>query len=190
MSTKGTKRSLTKPLTEKQREFVRQYVLLRDATKAAIAAGFKPNNARSMAYRLLQQPSIKREVRKAFHRIGVQYENQLSVAMQELFHCVTRRASDLIDPDTGVMRELSEMPERIDAAIDGYEETTTTDDEGNVSVKRKVKLVSKASAIDMAMKINGSYAPTGNSTTVNVDARKLTVLRIPDNGRGPVIEHK
>ena len=174
-------------LSPKQKEFVRQYVLLKDGRRAAIASGYSPKSASNIAYKNLQTPAVKREVSRAFYRNKVQYEKQLAVAMEELYHCVTRRGSDLINPETGLMYEMHEMPERVDAAIDGYEEEVWFDKEGEKHVKRKVKLVSKASAIDMSLKVRGEYAKT-NETTVNIDNRSVTILRVPDNGRGPAIE--
>jgi phage terminase small subunit len=166
---KVNERESRKPLTPKQTEFVRQYVLLKDATKAAVAAGYKPDNAASVACRLLQSPSLKREINKSLNRIGKQYGKQLAVAYEELFHCVTRRGSDFVDPETGRLLPIHELPERALAAIDGIEEEVKTDRHGTETVKRKLKLVNKSNVMDMAFKINGAYAKDeeGNPSTIN-----------------------
>jgi phage terminase small subunit len=166
-----------KKLTPKRAEFVRQYVLLRDKTKAAIAAGFSPSSASMIACQLMKDPSVRRDLTRAFKRIGIQYERQLSAAMEELFHCVTRRGTDFVDEKTGKLLPIHQLPERANAAIDAIEEKITTRTIGDITeevVERKLKLVPKAGALDMAFKVRGEYATKETSgTTVNIDNRQI-----------------
>lgn len=163
-----------KALTSKQSAFVKQYVLLRCATQAAKAAGYSVKRAAHEGRELLEHPAVRREIGKKMAVLAKQYEVELKVAMQELFHGLTRRGTDLVDEKTGCMLPLHEMPERINASIDGYEEEVTVDKAGKPVVKRKVKLVSKATMIDMAFKLMGSYAPEKRVTaTAAVDFSQL-----------------
>lgn len=159
--------------------FVKQYVLLRCTTKAAIAAGYSKKRAGAEGRELLDHPAVKREIGKAMSRLAKQYEVQLKVAMTELFHGLTRRGTDLVDEKTGKMLPLHDMPERIDACIEGYEEEVTINKAGKPVVKRKVKLTSKTSAMDMAFKLMGSYAPE-KRVTANLAVDFSELYGMPD----------
>jgi phage terminase small subunit len=174
-------------LTTRQKAFVKYYVLLNDGRAAAIRAGYSVKRAAQEAYELLLHPAVKREVNKARAVQARQYQAEMDAAMQELFHCLTRRGTDLVDPKTGLMLPLHDMPERVNAAMDGYEETVTEGPLGTKVVK-KIKLVSKASAIDMAMKIRGAYAPDKHEVkSAVVDLTQL--YGVPDGALDPdVIE--
>lgn len=185
-------RQITSP---KQKEFINQYLILREGKAAAIAAGYSPKCAGSMASQLLQMPRIKRELNRRLNMMAKRFEAQLGDAMEQLHHCVTRQGDDLVDPVTGeTITDLRNLPPRAKAAMDGYKEKTTVryDKDGGKTetVEKEFKFVSKANSLDMAFKIRGDYAKTSNETNVNIDNRSLTILRIPDSGRGPLLEHK
>lgn len=158
-------------LTEKQKTFVKEYMLCGDGKKSAIAAGYSIKCADTMACRLLQEPRIKRELGKIRSRVAKQYEDRLGDAMEQLHSCITRQADDLVDPETGnTITDLRELPQRAKAAMDGYKERTTVrydKDGGKIeTTEREFKFVGKASALDMAFKIRGDYAKTGSQTNI------------------------
>ena len=49
-------------LNEKQEKFCQNYILHRNATEAAKAAGYSPESAKNQGYRLLQNSEIKTRV--------------------------------------------------------------------------------------------------------------------------------
>ncbi len=173
------------PLNEKQKSFVKHFVLLQEGKAAVIAAGYGKNSAAVQAYKLLQNPAVRREIAKAMAVLRKQYEAQLDAAMGELVHCLTRRATDMIDPKTGRMLDLHQLPERIDASIDGYEEDHFVDKQGNHHVKKKVKLVSKATAIDMALRIKGAYAPDKVDVRAQAKVDLTQLYGMPDGALDP-----
>lgn len=54
----------TKPLTDKQAAFAREYVIDLDATKAAIRAGYSERTAGSQGHELLAKPAIAAEIKR------------------------------------------------------------------------------------------------------------------------------
>ncbi len=177
----------TRKLTPRQKAFVQQYVLLNNGEQAAIKAGYSAKSAKQEAYELLQHPGVKREIGKARNFLAKEYKEQLDVVMQELFYSLTRRGTDIVDAKTNLMLPLHQMPERINASIEGYEETVT-EGKGWSKTVRKLKLTSKTSAMDMALKIKGEYAPDKHEVkSAIVDLTQL--YGMPDGALDPdVIE--
>lgn len=173
-----------RPLTPKQREFVKQYLVLRDGAKAAVAAGYSAKRAAVEASELLQRPQVKRELGKAMQRLEKVYGAQLAVAMEELYHALTARASDYFD-DKGRALLPHELSARADAAAEGFEYAEIKDPRtGKTRKVIKVKRMSKAAAIDMALKIRGAYAPEKHITaSAHIDFS--TLYGKPENALAP-----
>ena len=161
-------------LNPKQLVFCKQYVLLNDGAKAAAAAGYSAKSRAVQAVKLLEMPAVKREIGKLRAKQNKEYKEQLDNAMEQLFYCLTRQGTDLVDSETDEILPLHEMPQRVNAAIDGYEQEVTYNKLGDRTVKKKIKLVSKATAIEMALKIQGAYAPEKHEMkTAVVDLTQL-----------------
>ena len=77
----------------------------------------------------------------------------------EVGNYVSRQGTDLVDPDTDELLSLHQMPQRVNAAVDAYEQEVTYNKLGERVVKKKIRLMPKATAIEMALKIQGAYAP-------------------------------
>ncbi len=63
-----------KELTEKQRAFVREYVLDKNGTQAAIRAGYSAATASEQAYDLLRKPQIQAGVTEAIEAAAARNE--------------------------------------------------------------------------------------------------------------------
>lgn len=170
----------------KQKEFINQYLILREGKSAAIAAGYSPKCAGSMASQLLQMPRIKRELNRRLNLMAKRFEAQLGDAMEQLHCCATRQVDDLVDQKTGeTITDLRKLPKRAKAAMDSYKEKVTFDGDGNRTVEREFKFVPKASALDMSFKIRGDYAKTGdtkivqqnNQTNINATVTVQDIVR-------------
>ena len=169
----GNKELAIRPLTARQKAFVREYVLLNDGTKAAIKAGYSKGRASDEARELLQHPAIKRELGKARAHLAKQYKSQLDLAIGRLVSCITRVGSDYVD-EQGRPIPLHQLSQRANEAVDGIEVTQFEDKAGNVHTKTKLKLMPLSSGLDMAFKIQGSYAPDKHQVvTANVDLSDL-----------------
>ena len=180
-----------KPLTARQIAFGRAYVELNNATQAAIKAGYKPSSADECGYRLLRHRGVKNQISKLRHHEAERAKDRLNVVYNEIGHAISRRGTDFIDEETGEFIPIHDLPERANASIDAIEIEEKYDKDGGKTIKTKLKLVSKYSAMDMAVKVLGGYAKTGDETTVNIDNRRVTLV-LPHNGRDnlPAIEVK
>lgn len=180
----------SRQLSDRHREFVDQYLIDLDGKKAAIRAGYKPSAAAAMAVRLLNRKDIKAALGKESKQHHD--ENYLTAdnIILQLAYITTRDIREFVD-EHGEMIPLNKLHDRAAACVDGFDQEITiyTDEHGTTkTVKNKVKLVSKATAIDMAMRYRGLFAPTEtkneNTTVVQFDYNKLFMP--PDMSDDPV----
>jgi hypothetical protein len=61
-------------LTAKQAAFVREYLVDRNATQAAIRAGYSPKTAEQQGYQLLQNTSVSEALQSAEKRLSIKAE--------------------------------------------------------------------------------------------------------------------
>ena len=186
-STRGSKQ-----LTDKERLFVDQYLIDLDVRKAAIRSGYKPNSAATTGNQIMKKPHVKAAIGKLL--LEAHNENLLSQeeVLLQLCYVTTRDIREFVD-ENGEAIPLSKLGDRAANCVDGFEQEITiyTDDKSTTKViKNKVKLVSKATAIDMAMRYRGLFAPTEtkneNVNTIQFDFNKL--FSPPDLANDPVEE--
>lgn len=182
----------SRQLSDRHREFVDQYLIDLDGKKAAIRAGYKPSAAAAMAVRLLNRKDVKAALGKESKQHHE--ENYLTAdnIILQLAYITTRDIREFVD-EHGEMIPLNKLHDRAAACVDGFDQEITiyTDENGTTkTVKNKVKLVSKATAIDMAMRYRGLFAPTEtkneNVNTIQFDFNKL--FSPPDLANDPVEE--
>ncbi len=171
-------------LTGKQKEFVCQYFLNhRDEVKAALAAGYSKGRAAVTACELMQHPAIKREIAKGERRLAKKYGAQMSEAMRQLYFAVVRDGKMMVD-EKGNLLPVHLMPDAVTACIDGIKQEVTFRKNGDPVVKTEVKLVSKGSAIDMALKVRGDYAPV-KSESKNLNLNLDALYGMPEGALDP-----
>lgn len=175
-STKLKKRKLRPikeaELSDKQRLFAREYAVDLNGTQAAIRAGYAVKSASVTSTKLLKNPLVLQEVgfaqNKALTKVGMRVEEVL----EQIHSALTREGKDFIDPATGELIPIHNLPKRANQAIDGIEQEVTIIERENMPpmkvIKTKLKLVPKASAMDMAMKHFGAYAAEKSETTTKV----------------------
>lgn len=152
-------------LTDKQREFIEQYLIHRDASKAAKAAGYKPSNAAQQGAKLINHPIIKRVIGVRERKHAEELDLKSSDVLLQLYYCITRNAGDFCDEDGKIITDVRFLNERARASIDGIEQDVKViyGADGEIAgeqIKTKLKLVPKAHAIDMGMKHKGLFDPT------------------------------
>lgn len=150
-------------LTARQKAFVKSYVISHNATRAAIDAGFSKKSAYAAGARLLANELVDKEIRALEKKIGDHLKLEAETILAQLFYCATRNGADFIDEDGLVITDIRRLPKRACEAIDAIEQEAfyDVDEDGNEtlrSVKTKLKLVPKATAIDMAMKHKGLFS--------------------------------
>ncbi len=157
---KGAKMT-TDGLTDKQRIFVEEYLADFNATRAAEAAGY--SNPQVSGARQLQNPKIAAVVEKYMARVQKQYELTREAILEQLAYCALRTGGDFVDDDGRIVQNIKKLPKAAQGAIDGIKQKVRKyyDREGNLAgetVETELKLVSKATALDLAMKHKGLFA--------------------------------
>lgn len=160
----GVRDKLEGNLTPQQALFVKAYAKTENGTQAAKAAGYR--NPSVTAVKLLKKPSIARAVKKVLNKAQKAHQLAITEIITHLYYATTRTSDDFVDPKTGQLLPLHKLSTRAKACIEGIEQETWTDDEGNERVKTKIRLMSKVASLDMAMKHKGLFAPQQHDLTV------------------------
>lgn len=138
--------------------FVDEFMIDRNATEAAIRAGYSRASAGSIGCRLLKDVKILAEINKRSaeqtQRLGITADR----VMQEYERLALLDPLDLFNSD-GSMKPLAEMPEDARRAIAGLEIRQLQNIEAPDVVLRatlhKIKLADKKGALDSLAKIMG-----------------------------------
>lgn len=157
--TKINRRNIDRGLTTKELTFVLEYLKDRDATRAARDSGYKHPSANSS--KLLQRKDIQLVLGHYNKQIAEEYRVERNEILKQLAYCATRNGVDFVDENGNLIENLNDLPDRAKAAVDSIEQTVKTwvtpmGDEMQ-EVRTKLRLVPKATAIDMAMKHLGAY---------------------------------
>jgi len=155
-------------LNDKQTRFVMEYLKDSNGTRAAKAAGYSsPTTASS---KLLKKPLIARAIGRAqqimVQNLGLDAEE----VIYNLWCCVTRTLDDFIDEDGKLISNVNKLTDRAKRAVDGIDQEITIthnrDGTRTEKIRNKLKLVSKSSVLDMAMKHKGLFAEEKVMNTV------------------------
>lgn len=164
--------SNVKKMTDRERAFCAEYPKDHNATQAAIRAGYSRNTAQVTGSKLLAKAHIQNQIGKAervhLENVGMKVEEVL----EQIHSALTREGTDYVDEATGELVPIHKLSKRARQAIDGIEQEVTIIERENMPpmkvIKTKLKLVPKASAMDMAMKHFGAYAAEKSETTTKV----------------------
>jgi len=145
-----------------------EYLKDSNGTRAAKAAGYSsPTTASS---KLLKKPLIARAIGRAqqimVQNLGLDAEE----VIYNLWCCVTRTLDDFIDEDGKLISNVNKLTDRAKRAVDGIDQEITIthnrDGTRTEKIRNKLKLVSKSSVLDMAMKHKGLFAEEKVMNTV------------------------
>jgi len=167
----------------KMKSFVLEFLLDGNQRQAAIRAGCAEKSAHKTAGRWMQHPGVKKLIAKLEQKTQEEFEIQRHEILYHLHAMATRDSRDLVDAKGKLLdpAELKKLPDSIGLAIDGIKQKVlrrTTDEDGTIEeiIETEVKLVSKASAVDMAMRHKGLFdADKDNAQTLVIDFDKLVL---------------
>ncbi len=154
---KSKKTGLQTPVTGSETRFIAEYLVDYNASRAAKAAGYSSTSAGT---KLLAKPLIKQIIAAKERQIVKKLELTSEEVLKQLYFAATRSAADFCDSTGKIITNIHLLDERAQNTIDGIEQTVFIDAEGNETIKTKLKLVPKATAIDLAMKHKGLFAST------------------------------
>ena len=158
-------------LTPKQELFVQQYLVDRNATQAAIRAGYSKKTANQQGARLLANVGVKSALRARGAAALARLEVTEDMVLQELAAIAFSNIEDYVtwDAEAGalVVRPSAEIPRHLQAAIAEVDEQVLKSENKDGSrtyerTKRKVKLYNKLDALKILAEYLGvteSMAP-------------------------------
>ncbi len=133
-------------LTDKQAQFVKEYLIDLNATQAAIRAGYSKDTANVIACENLSKPYLQAAIQKEMDKRAKRTEITQDRVLQELAtigFLDIRRAFD----DEGNIIPIKDMPEDVARAIGGLDYMAFGDDEKGVT--SKIKLIDKKGSLEL-----------------------------------------
>lgn len=138
--------------------FVDEFMIDRNATEAAIRAGYSKNSAGQIGCRLLKDGKILTEINKRSEEQSIRLQITSDRIIQEYENLALFDPLDLFDDD-GNLKALKDIPEHARRAISGLDliqlKTITTDDVKIEAILKKLKFADKKGALDSLAKIKG-----------------------------------
>ena len=170
-----------KKLSDKQRQFVDEYLIDLNATQAAIRAGYSEKTAYSQGQRLLKNV----EVQQAIQNVMTERAKRTEITADRVLEQYARMAffdlRTLYKAD-GSLLPVKDWPDEAAAAVAGFEVVELTGD--LPGVVKKVKLVDKRAALADIGRHLGMFVDNVNLRHVEPPSLKL-ILSGDGNGSEP-----
>lgn len=142
-------------MTPKQEAFISEYLIDKNATQAAIRAGYSAKTARQMGDENLSKPYIAAEIESRLATLAAKAGLTAELVLASLARELRFDPADLYD-EWGNIKPIHEIPEDARMCLVGMETAQVGSPEAPVMVQ-KVKWVSAAQAREQAMKHLGMY---------------------------------
>lgn len=144
-------------LTAKQQQFVKEYLVDLNATKAAIRAGYSANRADAMGHENLRKPEIAQAVQLAMQDRSARTEvtaDRVLAEYAKLAFLDPRRFYD----DAGALKPVHLLDADVAAALVGVDVVDSFDKETQTtSTTKKIKFVDKKGALDSCARHLGMF---------------------------------
>lgn len=138
---------MSESLTDQQKIFVAEYLKDRNGTRAAVAAGYSEDSARSLASQLLTNVNIRAAVDKGLTKIANKLEISAEKVLQELAKMAFVDARNFWNAD-GSLKAIVDLDENTAAALAGFETEEAYEHFGKGQAKptgviKKIKIADK-----------------------------------------------
>ena len=172
-------------LTQKQEIFCVKYFELRNATEAALIAGYKPKTARFIASENLTKPNILSRI----DELGEEIDRAAVMNVQERMEILTEigrgKLIDFVEVGQDGAWFSIDKTNLNNRAIQSVQSKTVVGKNGaDDAVFIRVNLHDPTKAIDLLNKMDKIY---GDGPQVNIDNRSIDIRVIYDNGNKPGI---
>lgn len=151
-----------KKLTPKQKAFVSEYLIDKNATQAAIRAGYSPKTANEQGARLLANVSIAKAIKKARNKREERTEITQDRVLLEYARIAFFDPRKLFCSD-GSPKPIEELDADTAAALAGLEVREEFEGTGQdrvfIGYTKKYKLANKLGALDSLAKHLGLFEP-------------------------------
>lgn len=141
-------------LTEKQKNFIREYLIDLNATQAAIRAGYSEKTAHVIGHQNLRKLKIEEEIQKRRKKLIDKTELNQERILDELKNISFSDLGELFKGEETLIRP-DQLPEETRRAIAALEIIDTFDKDGNKTTRLKYKFWDKMGAIKQIREILG-----------------------------------
>lgn len=152
-------------LNDRQRQFVREYLIDFNATQAAIRAGYSPKAATAVASRLLTNANVSAAIEEGRQRLAEKTEITAERVLAELAKIAFLDIRKAFNAD-GSLKPIDELDDNTAAAIAGLEVAAINEDGATIGSLKKIKLADKISALEKL----GRNLNLFNTVTIKGDA--------------------
>lgn len=135
-------------LNEKQKRFAREYLIDRNATQAAIRAGYSERTAHAQGCRLLKHAEVQALVAGKTEAIAAKLEITAERVLQEMARLAFGDIRKIFGPQ-GELLPIDQIDDDTAAGLAGVEFVTVNLGEGVVEHVAKIKTVDKTKALEM-----------------------------------------
>jgi phage terminase small subunit len=171
--------------TDKQRRFVEEYLIDKNATQAAIRAKYSKRTAQRMGSENLSKPPIKAAIEAGLEKLRYKADVSARRVLEELKCLSYADPGQLFDElKAGSLIPPYKLPEALRRAISGIDVVEKTTKRGVKTVTYKYKFWDKNKALDMINRHVGLYE-------LDNEQRQPVILQAPvvEKGGGkPAIE--
>lgn len=165
MDSKATKTGDPSKLNDRQRQFVREYLIDFNATQAAIRAGYSPKAATAVASRLLTNANVSAAIEEGRQRLAEKTDITAERVLAELAKIAFLDVRKAFNAD-GSLKPIDELDDNTAAAIAGLEVAAINEDGATIGSLKKIKLADKISALEKL----GRNLNLFNTVTIKGDA--------------------
>ena len=152
-----------KGLSDREAKFVLEYMLCLNGAEAARKTGLSKKAPAIAAHKMMNRPHVKKAIDTMMEKDRKDFEIQRNEILYNLWACATRDGRKFVN-DRGELispQEIKDLPDELGLAIDSIKQKVVRrwkEDEVEVDIlETEIKLVPKATALDMAMKHKGLF---------------------------------
>ena len=130
--------------------FIEEYLIDRNATQAAIRAGYSKKCASEIGYENLSKPQIKSAIALKTRAVSEKLELTPERVLKEMMRLAFVNQKDLASwkGNKVTLKDSDELSDDVSAAVSGIEQTTTYDQEGRPTHKLKLRTHSKTKNLE------------------------------------------
>lgn len=137
---------MPKKFTDKQLLFIHEYMVDKNATAAALRAGYSKRYADRQGFLLISEPKIRAEVDRLMGELTTKIDITAERVLQEIAKCAFVNIQGMLDEE-GNLQNPKDLPADVAASIVEVTERTTSKDDYE-STEYRYKMANKLDALE------------------------------------------
>lgn len=164
-------------LTPKQAAFVREYLIDKNATQAAIRAGYSRKTARQIGEENLSKPDIRLAIDAGLAAAARRADLAAEEVTADLARTLRFDPRKLFNAD-GTMKPIHEVDDATALCLTSIEVVETAGADGVPMVVKKIKWETKTQAREQALKMLGLYAKDNRQRASILEGVSRDLLKV------------